>query len=198
MFEPIEIELDELKIAAYVPINQFSEGVNYLSESELSEPKLRRKKLDALLVSSNVLDQTKQLITSCQHSDTLLLVFDNPSNDMSAVSRVIENLMAKLLSHEMPNNLDIADLRNLSESSDFLFAFDNHSAACDFLDAQNLGKVVGGVHLAHKVTELSHYENATNQLLDRFPDTAYLCASIYSDGVGESTTVIGIKSAPSR
>ncbi|MEF1230250.1 hypothetical protein QTO02_22680, partial [Vibrio fortis] len=115
MFEPVEIELDALKIAAYAPINQFSESVNYLSESELSEPKLRSVKLDALLVSSNVLNQTKQLITLCRQSDTLLLVFDNPSNDMSAVSRVIENLMAKLLSHEMPNNLDIVDLRNLSD-----------------------------------------------------------------------------------
>lgn len=198
MFQPIEMELDEPKIAAYAPSNEFSEGVNHLSESELTEPELNRKKLDALLVSSNSLNQTKQLINLCQHSDTLLLVFDNPSNNMSAVSRVIDNLMAKLLSHEMPNNLDIVDLRNLSDSSDFLFAFDNHSAACDFLDAQSLGKVVGGVHLAHKVTELSQYEDATNQLLDRFPDTAYLCASIYSDGVGESTTVIGIKSAPSR
>ena len=198
MFEPIEMELDEPQIAAYAPSNEFSEGVNHLSESELSESILRSKKLDALLVSSNSLNQTKQLNTLCQHSDTLLLVFDSPSNDMSAVARVIENLMAKLLSHEMPNNLDVVDLRNLLESSDFLFAFDNHSAACDFLDAQNLGKVIGGVHLAHKVIELSQYENATNLLLDRFPDTAYLCASIYSDGVGESTTVIGIKSVRSR
>ena len=195
MFEPIEMELDELNIAIYAPNNQFSTDVNLLSESELTEPVLNSKKLDALFVSSNDLNQSKHLIELCQISDTLLLVFDNPSNDMSAVSRVIENLIAKLQSHEMPNNLDVVDLRSLSESSDFLFAFDSHSSACDFLDVQNLGKVVGGVHLAHRVTELSQYENATNQLLDRFPDTAYLCASIYSDGIGESTTVVGIKSA---
>lgn len=194
MFEPIEIELDELKIAAYTPTHNCSDGINHLSESDLSEAVLSRKKLDALLVSSSGINQSQQMIGLCQLSDTLLLVFDNPSNDMSAVYRVIDNLIGKLQSHEMPNNLDIVDLRNLSEGSDFLFAFDNHSAVCDFLDAQNLGKVVGGVHLAHKVTELSQYENATDQLLDRFPNTAYLCSSIYSDGIGDSTTVIGIKS----
>ncbi|MDK9739878.1 hypothetical protein KI655_21515 [Vibrio sp. D404a] len=193
MFEPSTEELDPLKIASYLNNSELTNTSDNLSESDLSEATFNNKQLDALLVSALDEEQSECLISLCEKSNTSLLCFENPSNDAAAVARVIDNLMGKLQSHEMPNNIDVADLRNLSESGDLLFGFDNHSAALDFLDAQNLGKVVGGVYLAHGTVELSQYEQATNELLTRFPDSGYLCSSFYGAGLGQCTIVLSVK-----
>ncbi|WP_225311886.1 hypothetical protein [Vibrio diabolicus] len=148
---------------------------------------------DALFVSSLFPDQNRELSQICAEKRVELVVFENRSDDMVAVHDVVLNLADKLFSDEMPNNIDIADIRNINQSSNYLFAFNSKHSALEFMETQDLGIVIGGVYLAHGNTELSEYEVTNRELLNHFSDSGFLCSSFHTLGRSECTILLGIK-----
>ena len=89
MFELNTEELDLLKIASYLNSSQWTNASDNLSESDLSEATFIDKQLDVLLVSALDQEQSNRLISLCEKTNTLLLCFENPSNDAAAVAHVL-------------------------------------------------------------------------------------------------------------
>lgn len=101
---------------------------------------------------------------------------------------------SKLFSNEVPHNIDIADIRKLNQSSDYLLAFNNKYSALEFMETQRLGTLSGGVYLAHCNTSLDEYE-AVNKELNRYMSGyGFLCSSFHSSGHSECTILLGINS----
>ncbi|MEZ9701954.1 hypothetical protein AB4455_24195 [Vibrio sp. 10N.261.46.E12] len=194
MFEPIEIDMDELQLAISLPeLDSVPNGV-FIPLEDILDFSSQDSNFDALFVSGLYPEQSKTLIQACAGKALELVNFENPSNDLAAIHDVVLNLVGKLFSDEMPNNIDIADIRNLNQSSDFLFAFNRKSSALDFMAAQALGVIVGGVYLAHGGTELDEYEAVNKELTNHISEYGFLCSSFYGLGRSECTILLGVKS----
>ncbi|CAH0525669.1 hypothetical protein [Vibrio hippocampi] len=193
MFEPLVLEDDELQLAISLPDLISVESGQLISPSQLTETTLSTCSYDALFVSGLLPEQRDELSHLCAAKHIELVVFDNPSNNAAAIQDVVVNLSDKLFSDEMPNNVDLADIRNLNQSSDYLFAFSNKTAAVDFMETQSIGVVVGGIYLAHAQTDLSEYEATNKALLHHFSEYAFLCSSFHSAGRSECTILLGVK-----
>lgn len=193
MFAPRGLDIDELQLAISLPeLDSVSNGVliplNRLVDSPLLDPSL-----DALFVSGLFPEQSRNLIATCESKGLELVVFENPSNDLTAIKDVVLNITDKLYSNEMPNNIDLADIRNLNRSSDYLFAFNSKRAALNFMDAQEFGVVIGSLYLAHGGTELDEYEAVNKELSHYISRHGFLCSSLHSSGSSECTILLGIK-----
>ncbi|MBD0786280.1 hypothetical protein HUO09_07975 [Vibrio sp. Y2-5] len=194
MFEPTESVADELHIAISLPNTVALENGYSIATNDLTESILSDIPFDALFVSGLSPKQSSELSKICLLHHVEFVVFDNPNNDSTAIRDVVINLTNKLLSKEMPNNLDLADIRNLNQSSDYLFAFNSEDAAFNFMRYQQLGVVVGGIYLAHGDVGLGEYESTNNALLRYFSEKAILCSSFLSVGLSDCTILLGIKS----
>lgn len=194
MFEPVESVADELQVGICIPNLASLENGYSIATDKLTESTLSHIRLDALFVSGLSLKQHSDLSKICLLHHVELVVFDNPKKDSTAIRDVVINLTNKLASKEMPNNLDLADIRSLNQSSDCLFAFNSKESAIDFIKYQQLGAVVGGIYLAHGDVGLGEYESTNNALLHYFSEKAILCSSFLSVGVSDCTILLGIKS----
>ncbi|MCL1046862.1 hypothetical protein L2737_16260 [Shewanella electrodiphila] len=174
-------KLDSAKHGQFIPLNSLCDNI-------LSSPSF-----DALLVSGLLPEDNKKLFELCKKIGTEFIVFEHPSNDVAIISDVVANIAGKLYSHEMPNNIDFADIRDLNQRSDVLFAFNSKQSALDFLVVQALGEVIGGIHLAHGQTELSEFEATNKELLSYISEHGFFCSSFYRDACSESTILLGIK-----
>ena len=197
MFEPVEFTVDELQLA--ISLSGIDSVVNghFIALEELTELTLSDFSFDALFVSGVSPEQGSELSQICLSNHIDLVVFDNPANNSAAIRDVVVNLADKLFSKEMPNNVDLADILNLNQSSDYLFAFNNKASALDYMGSQQLGVVVGGIYLAHGKTDLREYEVTNKELLLYFSEQAALCSSFHSTGLSECTILLGIKSQSS-
>lgn len=192
MFEPEFdlFEIDELKIAVSLPnIDSITLG-ELVPFSEITTSGALNTSLDALFVSGLEFEQLEHLSKRCEQSKIELTFFENPTSDALAIQNVVLNLVDKLYSNQMPNNIDVADIRNLNNSSDFLFAFDSKYKALDFLQSQNVGTVIGGVYLAQDMDE---YEKTGSELGSYVSEYGYLCVSLHTQRRSESTIMLGIK-----
>ncbi len=193
MFEPISVDMDVLQLAISLPeMDSVSNGMFVPLDSIVNSPILNSD-LDALFVSGLLPAQSRELIAVCEEKSLELVVFENPFDDTVAIKDVVLNITDKLFSHEMPKNIDIADIRNLNQSSDYLYAFNRKCSALDFMEAQELGTIVGGVYLAHGNTSLDEYEAVNKELSHYISENGFLCSSIYSTGSSECTILLGIK-----
>ncbi|WP_182020300.1 hypothetical protein [Vibrio diabolicus] len=193
MFEPIAVDMDELQLAVSLPdLDSVSNAVFVPLEGIVDSPILDSS-LDALFVSGLFPEQSRELAAVCEAKRLELVVFENPSNDKAAIKDVVLNITDKLFSDEMPNNIDIADIRNLNQSSDYLFAFNSKCSALDFMETQGLGVVIGGVYLAHGNTDLDEYKAVNKELSHYISEYGFLCSSIHSPGYSECTILFGIK-----
>lgn len=193
MFEPIEIDMDELQLAISLPALDFVPNGTFIPLEDILSSSLQDSNFDALFVSGLLPEQSEKLVQECADKGLELVNFENPSNDLAAIHDVVLNLAGKLFSDEMPNNIDIADIRNFNQSSDFLFAFNRKSSALDFMKVQDLGVIVGGVYLAHGGTELDEYEAVNKELTNQISEYGFLCSSFYGLGRSECTILLGVK-----
>ncbi|MDN3699260.1 hypothetical protein QWY97_18240 [Vibrio cortegadensis] len=193
MFEPIEIDMDELQLAISLPDLDSVPNGTFIPLEDILGSSLQVSNFDALFVSGLCPEQSEKLVQVCAGKGLELVNFENPSNDLAAIHDVVQNLTGKLFSDEMPNNIDIADIRNLNQSSDFLFAFNRKSSALDFMAAQEFGVIVGGVYLAHAGTELDEYEAVNKELTNHISEYGFLCSSFYGLGRSECTILLGVK-----
>lgn len=193
MFEPLMDDMDELKLAVSLPDLDATQHGHFIPLSDLSEANLTNPVFDALFVSGLSREARQSLSELCDKLGTELVEFESPADDLTAINDVVQNLAGKLYAHEMPNNIDVADIRYLNQCSNYLFAFNNKCAALGFLAVQELGEVMGGVYLAHGNTELSVYEATNNELLQHFSEHGFLCSSFYSAGRSECTILLGLK-----
>lgn len=185
--------MDEIKLAISLPEFNVVQHGNCILLDDLSEEHLLDSSFDTLFISGLLSEDRQALSELCDKIGTDFVVVENPSNDSAAIHDVIMNIVGKLYADEMPNNIDVVDIRNLNECSDILFAFHTKSSALDFLNAQELGDLVGGVYLGHGKIELSEYEATNKALLNHFSDNGYLCSSLYGLGHSECTILLGIK-----
>lgn len=193
MFEPLAEYMDELQLALSLPeLDSVSNGVCIPLDGIVNSP-LLDSSLDALFVSGLTLEQSRELALVCEEIGLELVVFENPSNDATAIKDAVLNITNKLFSDEMPNNIDVADIKNLNQSSDYLFAFNNKYSALNFMQAQGLGVVIGGVYLAHGKTDLNEYEAINKDLSQYISENGFLCSSFHSSGYSECTILLGIK-----
>ncbi|MEZ9133995.1 hypothetical protein AB4113_19910, partial [Vibrio breoganii] len=125
MFEPIESEIDELQLAISLPELDSVVNGTLLSFDALTASSLSDSIFDALFVSGTFAEQSKELSQVCVDKRIELVVLENPTNDLTVIHDVVINLVDKLFSDEMPNNIDLADLRLLNQYSDHLLAFNN-------------------------------------------------------------------------
>ncbi|TOB46381.1 hypothetical protein CGK04_24500, partial [Vibrio parahaemolyticus] len=65
------------------------------------------------MVSGLSPNRKRYLSAVCKELGTLFIAFDNPSNDMLAINDAVSNLIGKLVTNELPNNIDLADIKNL-------------------------------------------------------------------------------------
>ncbi|UUM32327.1 hypothetical protein [Vibrio japonicus] len=193
MFEPLIDNNDELKLGISAPEPDFQALDYFVPLVELSDALIVERSFDILFVSGASEKQTQSIAESCEKVGTVVVFIENPSNDRQAIGDVINNLSGKLLSKEMPNNLDVADVRNIDRDSDVLFAFNRKQTALDFLESAGFGEVVSGIYLSHNGADLSEYESTSKQLLSHISDGGYLCSSFYSSGRSEVTILLGIR-----
>ncbi|WP_228013010.1 hypothetical protein [Vibrio sp. OPT18] len=194
MFEPRSVGMDELKLAVSLPGLDFVSNGIYIPPDDIVGSPLLTSSLDALFVSGLIPEKNRELAGACVAIDLELFVFENPSNDSIAIRDVVLNITDKLFSDEMPDNLDIADIRELNQSSDYLLAFNNKYSALDFMETQGLGTLVGGVYLAHCNTDLDEYETVNKQLSCYMSDYGFLCSSFHSSGHSDCTILLCINS----
>ncbi|NOH85482.1 hypothetical protein F0249_16935 [Vibrio sp. 03-59-1] len=193
MFEPIAVEMDELQLAVSLPeLDSVAHGILIPLENIAKSP-LLISSLDALFISGLFPEQSRELTLACEAIGLEFITFENPSNDSDAIKDVVLNITDKLFSKEMPNNVDIADIRNLKQSADYLFAFNSKCSAIDFMEAQGLGIVIGGIYLAHGHTDLEAYEAINKELSYHISEFGFLCSSFHSSGRSECSILLGIK-----
>lgn len=193
VFELTEIGMDELQLAISLPkLDSVSNG-SFIPHENIESSPLLNSNFDALFVSGLFPEQSIALSQLCENYRLEMVVVENPSNDSAAIHDVVLNLADKLFSDEMPNNIDIADIRNLNQSSEYLFAFNNKSLALDFMEAQEVGIVIGGIYLAHGNTDLNEYEITNKNLIGHISENGFLCSSFHSSGRSECTILLGVK-----
>ncbi|TKB57503.1 hypothetical protein [Ferrimonas aestuarii] len=104
---------------------------------------------------------------------------ETPTADSQAAVNVAEHLLGKLSSRTMPNNLGVADIRNLIFQAAKLIAFDDMSEALAYLRSNTSTICVGGIYLADVSLSLSTYEQRCQQLISLMSDAGYLCSTFY-------------------
>ncbi|UXI03896.1 hypothetical protein [Photobacterium sp. TY1-4] len=193
MFEPLIADRDELKLGISAPEAGSVDQEYFIPLSQLSKALILDSSFDLLLVSGASPQQAQIVTASCEKSATVVAFVESPSADMTAIWDVMVNLSGKLFSNEMPDNIDVADVRNLVQDSDVLFAFNCKNTAIDYLADQDSGEVVGGIYLAHRHTDLAEYESTNQQLLRYISAYGYLSSSVYRRGRADSTILLGIR-----
>ncbi|WP_117234828.1 hypothetical protein [Vibrio maerlii] len=194
MFEPTDENVDELKLAISLPDLHTTDFGHLISLDDLPSTKFSELDYDAWFLSGIGSKYIRNLTNVCETQGIELVVFDSPYHDTTAIHDVVVNLANKLFSKEMPNNIDIADIRNLNQSSDHLLAFNSKREALCFLKEQELGEVIGGVYLAHGGTDLEEYEKSNKALQNHISDYGFLCSSFLSTGIAECTILLGVRS----
>lgn len=195
MFEPAQTDADVLKIAVSLPDRETVSNGDFIPLESLATSLFEDARFDAVFVSGLSPEQSQLLSQTCADLGVELIVFDNPSNRVTVIEDVVINITDKLFSDEMPNNIDLIDIRYINQCSDHLFSFNNKVSALHFLEEQDLGSVIGGVYLAHGDTELTEFEVTNNELLNYFSDSGFLCSSFHYFGRSECTILLGIKRA---
>ncbi|MEJ2764834.1 hypothetical protein VV869_12830 [Photobacterium sp. MCCC 1A19761] len=196
MFEPLSADMGELKLGIAAPEAGSVDQKYFIPLSQLSEILILDSSFDLLLVSGASPQQAQVVAESCEKSGTVVAFVESPFHDTTAIWDVMANISGKLFSTEMPNNIDVADVRNLVQDSDVLFAFNRINAAIDYLENRASGEVVGGIYLAHRHTNLAEYESTNQQLLSYVSEYGYLSSSFYSGGRSDSTILLGIRTLP--
>ena len=191
MFVPIHELSNDLNIAILVPNLTASEHATLLYPQTFQATDFAQ--FDAVFVGGLDCSNTKELTDYCASYGTPLIKITHPSNDTSVIQNVILNIVAKLYSHEMPSNIDLADIINLNNEADTLCCFDSFQAALTFLNTVNNAVVSNGLYLASTHLDLETFTKHSQQLSAYIADSGYLCASLFSSRNAKSSVLIGLK-----
>ncbi|MGI2174569.1 hypothetical protein [Shewanella ulleungensis] len=193
MFD-ILTEPDLLRVGISAPVKELDEVDIFIQLHLLSKASIVEARLDLLLVCGASVQQREFLLETTGSIGCIVVFIDNPFNDTSAILNVMLNVKGKLDSNQMPNNIDIADIKNLADQADYLLAFDSFAALQDFFDSAILDRFVGAIHLSHDNTDLETYEKQ-NQSIGKFLSSyAYFTSSVYLNGKAQCTVLLGMQS----
>lgn len=196
MFELAE-ELEQVKIgittATKITKAHFVEADFYLAIDSLSERAISEANLDLLLVSGASPAQTQYIQQVCDKHGCAVAFFDNISNEHEPTWNVMTNLKAKLDSKEMPNNVDIADVRLLTGASEVLLAFNCHRTLFSYLQRSTIETIVDCIYLAHGNITIDDYTQFNRQIANMLAPSASFISSILFEGIGECTAILAVK-----
>lgn len=193
MFEPSFDDDDRANVIISVPETLSEGGEQSIPLEQLSANRIAEIAFDLLLVGAAKPDQAPRILEACCLHQRDVALVGNPANDASVVCNVIRNIKGKLDSNALPNNIDVADIREFVRCSDDLFAFNNHLALFDFLATAQLGDHVAALYLAHRNTDVDSYARITKEIATHLTDSAYFTSSFYYEGLGECTALIGVR-----
>ena len=193
MFEPAQ-ELAQVKVglttATKLANAHFVEADFYLPIDNLPKNAILEANFDLLLVSGASPTKTLSIQEVCNTYGCAVAFFDNISDEYDPIWNVMTNLKAKLDSREMPNNLDVADVRQLAVTSEMLLAFNSHIS---YLQRSAIGSVVGCIYLAHGNITIDDYTQVNREIASMLAPSASFISSLLVEGVGECTAIIAIK-----
>ncbi|PKF49354.1 hypothetical protein AT251_19455 [Enterovibrio nigricans] len=106
---------------------------------------------------------------------------------------MVRSIKGKLDSNEIPNNIDVADVRTLLNNSHHLFAFDNKAALVDFVWGNQIGDATGVIYLAHGDIDLEDHGKANKEISDVLPPYAFFTSSIFFAGKRACSALVGVK-----
>lgn len=191
-FEPFEEEPVKIIISANQKVDLQSNAC-FVPLSDLSESRVHAEKADLLLVHGAQPQVSESIKAWGDSVGCVVASLDNALTDGALALRVMSNIKGKLDAHEMPANIDIADIRNLAEDSNKLLGFDSFDHLYAFLDSVNTDDIRGILFLLHgHVTERLYRETGT-KIREYMPDNAILYLSAFSKGQGNCTALVGIK-----
>ena len=196
MFEPAQ-ELAQVKVgittATKLANAHFVEADFYIPIDNLSKNAILEANFDLLLVSGASPTKTLSIQQVCDTYGCAVAFFDNISDEYDPIWNVMTNLKAKLDSREMPNNLDVADVRQLAVTSEMLLAFNSHNELFSYLQRSAIGSVVGCIYLAHGNITIDDYTQVNREIASMLAPSASFTCSMLFEGVGECSAIIAIK-----
>ena len=197
MFEPA-VEMEEVRVGIATPAisskDYFANTEHYMPVDSLTEEALLAKQLDLLLVHGASAAQSLMIEKACTVENCAIAVMDTTSNDSKAIYNVMLNLKAKLDSNEMPDNLDVVDVRHLASSSSQLIAFDNHQELFNYLQSVAEASLQGCIFLAHGDISLERYTKLNKKISSFLPSSAIFISSLLFAGLAECTAIVAIQS----
>ncbi len=191
MFEPMA-EAESAKIAIVSPLKYNDSGLYInLQFEDLSHEIV--SELDLMMVLSATPEQIDKLRSEFSSTYCIMAFIENPSNDSTAVLNAAHNLANKFLAREMPNNIDVADVRELARREDnHLFAFNRQDSLFDFLESNELGEATGLIYLEQGEVTMESYEKNTRRLGALISPYAHFTCSIHQSELGDCTALVSI------
>lgn len=164
MFDPA-VEMEKVKVGITAPIisskNYFADVKHYIPIDTLTEKALLAKQLDQLLVHGASTAKSQLIDKACTVQNCVVAEIDSLSSGSEVIYNVMLNLKAKLDSNEMPNNLDVVDLRHLVSTTSQLIGFDSHEKLFSYLQSVTGANLLGCIFLAHGDISLEMYTHPT-------------------------------------
>ncbi|EJC7036891.1 hypothetical protein AB0537_003760 [Vibrio parahaemolyticus] len=191
MFEPL---MDEETVHVAIASSEVVHCLKTYGEvaiDDLTAQYITEKTLDLLLVGSVSETQIRKIRPWCESSCCDVVFVDSLSKDDKVVNNVMRNIAKKLTVRQMPNNIDISDIRKISNQSSHVLAFNSYQELYHFLDTQKLHNLNGLIYLAHG-GDLSNYEANNRHLRDFISPQTYFISSFLSGGLGECTVLVSI------
>ncbi|WP_017220427.1 hypothetical protein [Moritella dasanensis] len=190
MFELIDEEPVNIVIAT-VEKNELMPSI--FAFSDLSESQLRSEKVDFLMVYGATEIVNDRLKVPCDNTGCVLAVIDSELTNTDLATQVMTNIKGKLDGHEMPNNLDICDIRQLAEDAHKLVGFDCLDKLHQFLQRAESRTVIGVVLLLHGRVDEAIFSDAGQRIQKHISDFSVLYLSVFSKGIGRCSALVGIK-----
>lgn len=195
MFEQPEVDPVKIIISANQSADLQSTS-DFVPLSELSESRVHAEKADLALVYGAGTLVGKEIKTWCDDIGCVVALLDNELTETALAMRVMSNIKGKLDAHEMPDNIDIADIRNLAEDSSKLIGFDNPEYLYSFLETSATDEIAGIVFLLHGAVTEHMFQETAEKIREYMPDNSILYFSAFSKGQGKCSALVGIKSSP--
>jgi len=194
-----DIEQDVVRVGIAAATNRAQQMDTFIPLESLSTSMscgiISDRRLDLLLVSGATPQQVELITSACDAIGCVVAFVGHPSNDETVIWNVIENVKGKLDAHEMPNNIDIADIRSLAEEADYLLAFDDEASLFQFLQTTPAERHLGGIYLASGRVTLNVFAEMNERIEALISPYAYFVSSFYSASTSECSALIGVRAS---
>ena len=193
MFEPLEPQ-EEQVIVGLSALNKSTQlDCDYfIPFNQLSEDVIADLQLDLLLVSGASALQTALVKFWCEEIGCVAACVESLEHDEKVVEQVIANVKTKLDGSEFPNNIDVADIRYLTDDDHQLMAFDSEEKLIAFLSDEDCPCVTGLLCLVQGEFDLESYQTCSNKLSACLSDNVTFFYSYCSQGMGECSALISV------
>ncbi|KXF80769.1 hypothetical protein [Enterovibrio coralii] len=192
MFEPIT-EDEEARIGLAGAFIETHNDSLFISGTHLCDAEIESKNLDLLLVNGTEVPNAKQLCEGLRVGRCIVACIESLDGNADTVRHVISSMKGKLDSKEMPNNVDIADIRTLMDNADNLYAFDDQARLIDFLTFNAIGDATSILYLAHGDVDLEDYGATNKAISNALPPYAYFQSSVFFKGKQQCSAIVGVR-----